>query len=824
MTGCLAAVLAQGLAYATADLILYNGNIITMDSLNPSAQAIAIQGKWIMAVGTDAQILSLKGAATHLLDLRGLTVLPGLIDMHSHRMYDQGWHNGGLDSVLARVQEAAQEGYTTVCEMFTDLGYLNGLSQLAEAELLQARINVCLPFNTNCNDTWNIWNLYPYTQKKDTLMRVIGVKIFADGGTCNTCGCLTIPYVGGRCRETCGHLFRSQAEMDSIVDTILAAGYPIAMHAIGDSAIGVGLHAFQQALGGGGNSLRSRLEHLNVMRQDLADQMAQLGIGASIQFSWTNPLWLAQYDSVYPPELKDWLFAWRRLADRGIPVLGSNDIPYAVTTHPLKSISYLATRRERPTDTIPDWAVGDELTVLEGLKAMTLTNAWFAFEEEVKGSLTPGKLADLIVVLENPLAVDPFDVRYLNVVLTIMDGVVRHNRLQGVGGWQAQVSGVSSTLLGVAAQSDQIGWAVGDNGVILHTVNRGAEWQNVGAGLEEIHFHEIEPISADICLAAGYKSSPPTTYIYRTTDAGGSWSNVFEQANGFVNNITMSTPARGTAVGDPVGGFWVVLKTTDGGNTWNSISTPPVAQEGEYSYYSSVSWIDSLHGWFGTNQSRAFSSSDGGNNWSFVNLSSVQNIVALDFNQNSVGLAGGIFSLARSTNGGQIWQSLTTPGSGGHIRALLAEGNRFWLLRGRSTFVSTDTGVTWELRESLSSVLQDISLVQQGNNSLSGWVVGDSGRIVRYQEGVALCEAIPGDANASTNLTLADVISIVNYVFNKPVCLPLPTCWLSGLLCRGDWNGSGTVTLADAIRGVNYIFNKPGGPWNALSIGVCCLP
>jgi len=140
MTGCLAAVLAQGLAYATADLILYNGNIITMDSLNPSAQAIAIQGKWIMAVGTDAQILSLKGAATHLLDLRGLTVLPGLIDMHSHRMYGQGWHNGGLDSVLARVQEAAQEGYTTVCEMFTDLGYLNGLSQLAEAELLQARI------------------------------------------------------------------------------------------------------------------------------------------------------------------------------------------------------------------------------------------------------------------------------------------------------------------------------------------------------------------------------------------------------------------------------------------------------------------------------------------------------------------------------------------------------------------------------------------------------------------------------------------------------------------------------------------------------------
>jgi len=85
------------------------------------------------------------------------------------------------------------------------------------------------------------------------------------------------------------------------------------------------------------------------------------------------------------------------------------------------------------------------------------------------------------------------------------------------------------------------------------------------------------------------------------------------------------------------------------------------------------------------------------------------------------------------------------------------------------------------------------------------------------------CVARPGDANASNTYTLADAIAIVNYVFNKAGCVPLPTCWLSGLLCRGDWNGSGTVTLGDAIRGVNYIFNKPGGPWNALAIGACCL-
>jgi len=106
---------------------------------------------------------------------------------------------------------------------------------------------------------------------------------------------------------------------------------------------------------------------------------------------------------------------------------------------------------------------------------------------------------------------------------------------------------------------------------------------------------------------------------------------------------------------------------------------------------------------------------------------------------------------------------------------------------------------------------------------------GDAVRIYNYVRcvrggSVTNCLSKPGDANASGTYTLADAITIFNYVFNKPGCAPLPLCWLSGLLCRGDWNGSGTVTLEDAIRAVNYIFNKPGGPWNALPVGVCCLP
>ncbi len=88
------------------------------------------------------------------------------------------------------------------------------------------------------------------------------------------------------------------------------------------------------------------------------------------------------------------------------------------------------------------------------------------------------------------------------------------------------------------------------------------------------------------------------------------------------------------------------------------------------------------------------------------------------------------------------------------------------------------------------------------------------------------CTAKAGDANASNNFTLSDVIAIVNYVFNKPgwpICPSNTTlCWLSDLLCRGDWNGSGNVTLSDVIQAVNFVFNKPGGPWTPIPIGQCC--
>jgi uncharacterized delta-60 repeat protein len=115
-----------------------------------------------------------------------------------------------------------------------------------------------------------------------------------------------------------------------------------------------------------------------------------------------------------------------------------------------------------------------------------------------------------------------------------------------------------------------------------------------------------------------------------------------------------------------------------------------------------------------------------------------------------------------------------------------------------------------------------LAVDDSGNVYVTGYSGGDYATI-KYSP-CSASSPLAGDANANSTYTLGDVISIVNYVFNKPGCSPQPLCWLSGLLCRGDWDGSNDVTLGDVIQGVNYIFNKPGGPWNALPSGLCCSP
>jgi predicted amidohydrolase YtcJ len=361
-----------------------------------------------------------------MFDLGGRTVVPGLIDNHSHRLCNAFW-NDGPEGLVRAAKEAAEEGYTTVHELYGDPGFVDAVAALVPENRLAVRINCYVPYNTNAGQDLTDWKHFPYTEKKDTLLRVVGIKVFADGGSVGW-PALTTLYPVGEAAGTHGNLFKTEDQMDSAVAEILRAGYPIAMHVMGDSAVVVGLNAFSRAFAGHGNALRSRMEHLRIMRADLVDQMAALGVVASIQYTWANPR-SSSFEQTFVPEVLEWAYPWRRMADRRVIIAGGNDYPYGKPSHAMQCISYLATRKVQRADVLPDWLDGDQLTVEEGLRGMTVTNAWVVFEEDVKGTVSPGKLADLTVLSADPLSADPFDVRYINVEMTMMDGIIRHNQI-----------------------------------------------------------------------------------------------------------------------------------------------------------------------------------------------------------------------------------------------------------------------------------------------------------------------------------------------------------------------------------------------------------
>ena len=334
-------------SYSGPDLILYNANIITMDDQISSANAVAIEGNLILAVETNDDVLTLQTTNTQLIDLQGRTVVPGLIEAHNHRLLNAFWDDGP-EGLVRATQDMAADGYTTTHELYGDPGFISTAQTLAQEGRLAVRIDCYIPYNTNCGDNVEAWMTYPYTEKKDTTLRVVGAKIFADGGSCGA-SALTTLWQAGPAAGTHGDLFKTQIEMNAIVDEVLNAGYPIAMHALGDSAVVVGLNAFEDAFAGGGNTLRCRMEHLRVMREDLADQMTALGIAASIQYTWARAITAATYESYYLPQVLEWVFPWRRMADRGIPIVGGNDYPYTARSQAMQTISILATRKMQGT-------------------------------------------------------------------------------------------------------------------------------------------------------------------------------------------------------------------------------------------------------------------------------------------------------------------------------------------------------------------------------------------------------------------------------------------------------------------------------------------
>lgn len=410
-------------APAPRDALLVNGRIVTMDPELPEAEAVAIRDGRIAAVGTVDEVLALRTPDSFVADLEGRTVLPGFIDSHAHWIGDRG--HAGNGSPAEAIDEALSHGWTSVSELFVSEARLAELCRLAADGELRLRVNAYLALSWQRDRFGDWYRSYEPRQELGPRLRVGGVKLFVDSGDAGE-EFLSEPHAHrpGERRQP----FFDDGELRTLVGEAHRAGWQVAAHTMGDAAHDLVLDAYEHVLAGGPNDARHRIEHAAIVRDDQIEWMRELGVLASVQLSWFHSDWTEQLETQLGPERVRWAGRWRDLLDADVRMIGGSDHPwgYGDVGAALKAISQAATRVGERGAPPPSWMRAQRISVAEGLRLITVDAAYGTFEEDVKGSLSPGKLADLVVLSENPLEVAPSRLEDIRVLATIVGGRIEH--------------------------------------------------------------------------------------------------------------------------------------------------------------------------------------------------------------------------------------------------------------------------------------------------------------------------------------------------------------------------------------------------------------
>ncbi|MFQ5553359.1 MAG: amidohydrolase, partial [Thermoplasmata archaeon] len=267
---------------------------------------------------------------------------------------------------------------------------------------------------------------YEPRQNFSSMLRIGGLKIFVDSGDRGQ-KFLTDPYQDNP--GYYGEVYFTQAELDELVRETHQRGFQIAAHTGGDAAHDLILSAYEKALSGEPNALyRHRIEHVMILRDDQLETMRRLGILASFQLSWFHSDWAEEFETTLGEERLPWVGRWRDLLDAGVPSIGSTDHPWGYGTPgpSMKAIYQAVTRIGEQGLPPPLWMSDQRISAEQALRLLTIDAAYGTFQEDVKGSISVGKLADLVVLSESPLAVAPERIPEVEVLLTIVGGRSEH--------------------------------------------------------------------------------------------------------------------------------------------------------------------------------------------------------------------------------------------------------------------------------------------------------------------------------------------------------------------------------------------------------------
>ena len=253
-----------------------------------------------------------------------------------------------------------------------------------------------------------------YTGFGDEWVRVGGVKFAADGSASERTMRMSTPFVG---TNDYGILTMTQQEINDAVEDAHRHNFQVGIHANGDVTIDMVLKAYERVLEKFPHpDRRHRIEHCSLVNPDLLKRIK--ACGAIPTPFWTYVYYHGEKWAEYGDEKMRWMFAHRSFLDYGIPVPGASDYtpgPF----EPLMAIQSMVTRKDFKGRV---WGANQKVTVDEALRIATINGAYASSEEKLKGSITTGKLADFVMLEQDPHNVDPDRIKDIKVVRTVVGG------------------------------------------------------------------------------------------------------------------------------------------------------------------------------------------------------------------------------------------------------------------------------------------------------------------------------------------------------------------------------------------------------------------
>jgi predicted amidohydrolase YtcJ len=255
----------------------------------------------------------------------------------------------------------------------------------------------------------------------DDWLRLGAMKVFTDGSLVGRTAAMHEDYAGSPGEH--GYLQDDPGELTATIIAAHRSGWQVAAHAIGDRAIDLALDAYAAAQAQyPRDNPRHRIEHFGVSSPGQVARAAALGVVAVPQGRFASELGDGMLAAVGPAR-HGWLYRQRSLLQAGLTLPGSSDRP-VVRGAPLLGIHDMVNRR---TSAGQEFNPGEAITAREALRAYTLGSAYASHQEHVKGSITAGKLADLVVLSEDPTAVAPDRIAGLEVLATLVGGECQYS-------------------------------------------------------------------------------------------------------------------------------------------------------------------------------------------------------------------------------------------------------------------------------------------------------------------------------------------------------------------------------------------------------------